>query len=91
MLKHCTFALLFAALLGCAFAQQLRTEAEYRNLYEEFLLKHNKKYGSVDEVAQRFAIFKATQDYIDRHNAQTDKTFTRTLRKRPTHRTLLKS
>lgn len=65
-------------LLGLLFvAAALRTEQEYKNLFSEFVAKHKKQYQNGLEESYRFEMFKENQAYIDEHNAQADKTFTR--------------
>ncbi|KAH7674406.1 Actinidain protein [Dioscorea alata] len=47
----------------------LRSEAEIRNLYEGWLVKHGKAYNALGEKDQRYEIFKDNLRFIDEHNA----------------------
>jgi cathepsin L len=60
-------AIILLVFFTCAFA--LRTEREYQNLFVQWMQTHGKSYNH-EEFQQRFAIFKANQNYIDEYNAQ---------------------
>ncbi|KAG0491383.1 hypothetical protein HPP92_004781 [Vanilla planifolia] len=46
-----------------------RSEEEVLQLYEDWLLKHQKSYNAMDEKERRFEVFRDNLQYIDEHNA----------------------
>lgn len=48
----------------------LRTEAEVRELYQHWLVKHQKVYNAIGEEERRFQIFKDNLKFVDEHNAE---------------------
>eukprot|EP00742_Colponemidia_sp_Colp-10_P002891 GILJ01003086.1.p1 GENE.GILJ01003086.1~~GILJ01003086.1.p1 ORF type:complete len:371 (+),score=60.00 GILJ01003086.1:172-1284(+) len=47
-----------------------KTENEYANLFEDWKQVHRKTYTDEDEHSERYEIFKANVDYIERHNSE---------------------
>ncbi|KAF3439003.1 hypothetical protein FNV43_RR17278 [Rhamnella rubrinervis] len=47
-----------------------RTDAQVREIYDQWLAKHNKAYNGLGEKDRRFEIFKENLRFIDQHNAQ---------------------
>lgn len=47
-----------------------RTDAQVREIYDQWLAKHNKAYNGIGEEDRRFEIFKENLRFIDQHNAQ---------------------
>ncbi|BBH05962.1 Granulin repeat cysteine protease family protein [Prunus dulcis] len=47
-----------------------RSEAEVKQIYQEWLVKHQKTYNGIGEEDRRFEIFKDNLRFIDEHNAQ---------------------
>ncbi|KAI3980536.1 hypothetical protein MKX01_025101 [Papaver californicum] len=47
-----------------------RTEKEMNDLYESWLIKHQKVYNALGEKERRFEIFKDNLKFIDEHNSQ---------------------
>ncbi|BFG35908.1 hypothetical protein CerSpe_221820 [Prunus speciosa] len=47
-----------------------RSEAEVKEIYQEWLVKHQKTYNGIGEEERRFEIFKDNLRFIDEHNAQ---------------------
>ncbi|KAM5576625.1 hypothetical protein ABKV19_007459 [Rosa sericea] len=63
------FTLLFLS-FTLSHASSLRTEAEVRELYQHWLVKHQKVYNGIGEEETRFQIFKDNLKFVDEHNAE---------------------
>ncbi|XP_062003528.1 cysteine proteinase mucunain-like [Rosa rugosa] len=63
------FSLLFLS-FTLSHASSLRTEAEVRELYQHWLVKHQKVYNGIGEEETRFQIFKDNLKFVDEHNAE---------------------
>jgi len=51
-------------------------ESDYQLLFSKFASQHHKKYDTSDEFFKRYNIFKTNMDYILRHEANSERTFT---------------
>jgi len=76
-------ALLFVSAFAIAPLKNLRVQSknlQYQSAFADWMHKHSKSYAH-DEFQARFQIFKNNLDFINTHNAKTDKTFTVALNK----------
>lgn len=63
------FTLLFLS-FTLSHASDHRTDAEVRELYQNWLVKHQKVYNGIGEEETRFQIFKDNLKFVDEHNAE---------------------
>jgi len=47
---------------------------DYDNLFRKFIIDHNKKYETLDDLFYRYTIFKENIDFISKHNRENHKT-----------------